>query len=327
MEYSYKPTTHGRNVMAAYMALGTKPFHITRVSFGSGRVDEETNLADVHELQEFVTDGAIAERIHKDERLFLTIQYANSEHRDAPTFLLSEFIIYVEDPETGEETDFIYGTLGDYRQPVPAYNPAYPPSVFNFPLELILSDEIQVNISAPAGLVTWEDLQKATTMLAVRRMDLVIPTEGWEESEESRYPLHLDVPVASATENMTPILTILPESEDAASGCGLAHHIQTLDGAVRVFAKSVPDAPIQTSLILMGDSTGMILAGGIGEAGTIPIASHTQLGGVILGPDFDIDPSGKLSVNKSEVVTDEDMADEAEVHKEVVDILHAEDET
>lgn len=329
MEYSYKPTTHGRSAMAAYMALGTKPFDITRVAFGSGRVDEDVNLADVHELLEYVTDGAVAERTHKDERLFLTIQYANSEHKDTPTFLLSEFIVYVRDPETGNETDLIYGTLGDYRQPVPAYNPAYPPSVFNFPLELILSDEIQVDISAPAGLVTWDDLQKTATMLAIRRMDLVIPMEGWEANEESRYPFRLDIPVASVTEAMTPMLTILPESEDTAASCNLAHHIQTLNGAVRVSAKTVPTAPIQASLVLMGDSTGMILSGGAasGETGAIPVASHTQLGGVILGPDFDIDPSGRLSVNKGEVVTDEDMADEDAVHQDVVNILHAEDET
>lgn len=170
MDYAYKPTTHGRAVMAACMAL-EKPFHITRVAFGSGKVDEETNLADVHALLEYVSDGAVAERRHEDDRFYLTIQFANSEHREIKTFLLSEFIVYVEDPETGEETDLLYGTLGDYRQPVPAYNPAFPPSVFNFPLTLILSDEINVSVSAPAGLPTYDDilrLQKQMDELAGR---------------------------------------------------------------------------------------------------------------------------------------------------------------
>lgn len=177
MDYAYKPTTHGRAAMAAYMALGTKPFNITRVAFGSGKVEPDVNLADIHELLEYVSEGAVAERSHKDDRFNLTIQFANSEHKDVPTFLLSEFIVYVEDPETGEETDLIYGTLGDYRQPVPAYNPAYPPSVFNFPLELILSDEINVNISAPAGLVTWDDLIKAKEeiLLAIMMGEVSLP--------------------------------------------------------------------------------------------------------------------------------------------------------
>lgn len=158
MEYRYKPTTHGLAAMAAYMDL-EKPFHLTRVAFGSGKVDKDTNLADVHELLEYVSDGAVADRNHKDNRFNLTIQYANSEHKEVKTFLLSEFIVYVEDPETGNETDLIYGTMGDYRQPVPAYNPAYPPSIFNFPLVMVLSDEVHVIVSAPAGLPTYDDLE------------------------------------------------------------------------------------------------------------------------------------------------------------------------
>ena len=39
LDYAYKITTNGRAAMAAYMALGDKPFRLTRVAFGSGRVD------------------------------------------------------------------------------------------------------------------------------------------------------------------------------------------------------------------------------------------------------------------------------------------------
>ncbi len=157
MDYSYKPTTNGRNALAACMALEKAP-KITRVAFGSGKAAEDVNLADVHELLSYVSEGAVADRRHEGDRFFLTLQYANSAHKDVKMFLLSEFIVYVEDPETGEDTDLLYGTLGDYRQPVPAYNPAFPPSIFNFPLELIISDEIQVVIAAPAGLVTHDEL-------------------------------------------------------------------------------------------------------------------------------------------------------------------------
>lgn len=160
MDYAYKITTHGRTVIAACMAM-EKPLKITRVAFGSGRVDEDTNLADVHELLEYVSEGALAERRHENDRFYLTIQYANSEHKDVKTFLLSEFIVFVQDPESGEETDLLYGTLGDYRQPVPACNTAYPPSVFNFPLEIVLSSELTVQNSAPAGLATWDDLENS----------------------------------------------------------------------------------------------------------------------------------------------------------------------
>lgn len=259
MDYAYKITTNGRAAMAAYMALGDKPFRLTRVAFGSGRVEEGVNLADVHELLAYVSDGAISERSHQDDRLRLTIQYANSAHQDVPTFLLSEFAVYVEDPETGTETDLLYGTLGDYRQPVPAYHPEYPGSVFNFPLEIILSDELQVSVSAPAGLATWDDLAQAMRAIAVSRRNLTIPATGWEKAGNGAYPYRLELAVEGVTRKRIPALTILESGEDAARACGLAPWVETLDGAIRLAAVSVPAEPIPASLSLQGDATGIVV--------------------------------------------------------------------
>ena len=58
--YEYKITTHGRAVMAACMALEA-PFRVTRVAFGSGKIAEDAELADTHELLEYVSEGAVAE--------------------------------------------------------------------------------------------------------------------------------------------------------------------------------------------------------------------------------------------------------------------------
>lgn len=280
MDYAYKITTHGRAAIAACMAL-EEPFRIARVAFGGGRIDESAELADVHELLEYVSEGAVAERRHRDGRLFLTIQYVNSEHPEVPDFLLSEFIVYVQDPESGEETDLLYGTLGDYRQPVPAWNRAYPPSVFNFPLEIILSSELTVQNAAPAGLVTWDDLERWEGgavgkhnadpeahpdlrreveallaeldggMVKVRRVDLMIPAEGWEAGSGADYPLRLDLPVAEAAENLVPILTIPPGSLAAASACGLCPAAETRDGSLRLHAKAAPAEDIPASLVLL----------------------------------------------------------------------------
>lgn len=251
-EYAYKPTTHGRAVMVACMAL-ERPFHITRVAFGSGKVDAEINLADVHELLEYVSEGAIAERRHEDDRLYLTVQYANSEHKDVPTFLLSEFIVYVEDPETGEETDLIYGSLGDYRQPVPGYNPAYPPSIFNFPLTVILSDEIQAYVSAPAGLVTHDELLGLLDGIGTDKVEVVIPASGWipDRDTSGACALQLDVAIAKITEKMIPKLTVHPECMETAALCGLCPASRTQQGVLRVYAKTMPQAPIAASLTLL----------------------------------------------------------------------------
>ena len=282
MDYTYKPTTHGRAVMAACMDL-EKPLKIVRVAFGSGKVAEDTNLADVHELLEYVSDGAVAERRHEEDRFFLTVQYANKAHPDVKMFMLSEFIVYVEDPETGGETDLLYGTLGDYRQPVPAYNPAFPPSVFNFPLELVISDEINVTVSAPAGLVTHDELEEAVQrhsgdltahpdirqavedlrgnlwqylgggVVRAERVELTVPAVGWVEDPEGAYPFHVDVPHAKITEEAIPLLAILPGSLGAAGDCGLCPAADTLPGALRVWARSAPAEDIAASLLLLRD--------------------------------------------------------------------------
>lgn len=104
-------------------------------------------------------------------------------------------IVYVEDPETGEETDLLYGTLGDYRQPVPAYNPAYPSSVFNFPLELVLSNDLQVLHSAPAGIATWDDLRtlKSEIIRSIMMGEVTLPlaaADGEVLLTSSGTPIH-----------------------------------------------------------------------------------------------------------------------------------------
>lgn len=294
MDYAYKPTTSGRAVMAACMAL-ERPLKITRVAFGSGKVEEGTNLADVHAPLEYVSDGAVSDRHHEDDRLCLTIQYATSEHKDVDkVFLLSEFMVYAEDPETGAETDLLYGTLGDYRQPVPPWRKEYPPSVFDFPLTLILSDEISVDVSAPAGLATWRDLQRLAGVMGIRRADIVIPAEGWTAAMGA-YQVRLDLRMEGAGGGMIPQITIPPEGEKTAADCGLCPAAETLEGAVRLWAVRPPEKPIPASLALLRDSSGLILSAGSGGE-TLPLATRTAPGAVKPGDGLRIDPDGTLSV-------------------------------
>jgi len=161
LNYYFKITTHGRTALAACGAMEAPP-RLTRVAFGSGRAGEDMDLADVHELVQYVADGTIGQRTHKDDRLSFTVQYENITYREITgVFYLSEFMVYIQDPETGEDTDLLYATLGDYIQTVPPYRPNYPAAVWTLPLTVILSSDLNVSIDAPAGLVTFEDLQNA----------------------------------------------------------------------------------------------------------------------------------------------------------------------
>ena len=315
MKQAYKPTTHGLAVMAACLAL-EKPFKITRVAFGSGKVDEDTNLADVHELLAFESDGAVCNRRHENDRLHFTIQFSNTEHPEVNSFYLSEFMVFAEDPETGEETDLIYGTLGDYRQPIPAYNPMYPPSTFNFPLTLILSNEINAVVTAPAGLVTYQDLGILINALGTRQQPVIIPADGWQtDPEGGDYPHHVDIPVEGVTARLIPYLTFPLTGAARAGHCGLSPVCETLDGALRIWSKTVPAEPIPALLDLTGDASGYFAVGdGSGNSGafTLPPATKNTLGGVKVGDGLNVAQDGTLSVN---------AASEDEVNEMLTEVL------
>lgn len=305
MDYCYKVTTHGRAVMAACMAL-EQPMKITRVAFGSGKIDPDVNPADVHELLSFVSNGTVAERRHEADRLFLTIRYANQEHQDVTKmFLLSEFMIFVEDPESGTETDLLYGTLGDYRQPVPAYTPAYSPSIFSFPLVLVISDDVHVDVDVPVGIATYYDLEVMAREFAIRHMDLTIPRTGWVADTLGKYRYRLDMNVAEVTPRMIPQVTVLPAGEGAAIDCGLAPRAETLEGAVRFRAVAVPTAEIPAALTLLRDSSGVIFSyENTGSVSQLPLATADTAGAVKPGAGLLVDSDGTLSLDTA---TDEEF--------------------
>lgn len=307
MDYCYKVTTHGRAVMAACMAL-EQPMKITRVAFGSGKLDPDVNPADVHELLSFVSNGTVAERRHEADRLFLTIRYANQEHQDVvKMFLLSEFMIFVEDPESGTETDLLYGTLGDYRQPVPAYTPAYSPSIFSFPLVLVISDDVHVDVDVPVGIATYYDLEVMAREFAIRHMDITIPKDGWAADTLGKYRYRRDVAVEEVTPRMIPQVTVLPAGEDAAVDCGLSPSAETLEGTIRFRAVVPPVTDIPAGLTLLRDSSGVIFSyENTGTVGELPLATETTPGAVMVKPNSGLllGQDGTLSVN---MATDEEF--------------------
>lgn len=299
MDYAFKPTTNGRAVITACMALKA-PLDLTRVAVGSGRVAKDTDLADVHQLLHYEAEGSVGERRHENDRFYLTVQYSNRDNPDVPTFLLSEFIVYARHPATGEIVDFLYATLGDYVQSVPPCSMDFPAAVWNFPLTMVLSDEIDVFISAPAGLVTYDELTAIMNRMAVRQLDILIPAAGWTTDGAGTYPCRLDMAL-DAAESMIPMLTVLPQSTADASDCGLAPFAQTLDGTLRLWAERVPQKDIHASLALLRDSSGLTLVGGA----LLTPATPEQIGGVKVGPGLNVTEDGTLSVD---MASEEDVA-------------------
>jgi len=159
LDYGFKITTHGRAVMISCSVLGVL-LNLTRAAVGSGKVGEMVNLADVHQLVHYEDEGTVGERHHEGNQFFLTVQYSNKDRSSEP-FSLGEFMVFAKDPVTGEETDFLYATLGDYQQQIPGNSKEVPVSTWEFPLIIVISDELEVNISASPGLVRWDDMMNA----------------------------------------------------------------------------------------------------------------------------------------------------------------------
>ncbi len=212
MNYGFKPTTHGEALIAACMDLGA-PLKITRAAVGSGLAGG--SLANTHALVHYIADATIADRRHEGNQLFLSIQYRNDAHPELGDFVLSEFIVYALDPETGRETDLLYATLGDSRQPVPSFKSGFPASVWTFPVVLVVSGELQVNITASPGLVTWEDLLEA-----IDRLTLGIMTN------ELTLPLAADSGEPLLTNKGTPLQAVYHPDKSA----GLLASLEALDG-------------------------------------------------------------------------------------------------
>lgn len=129
---------------------------------------------------------------------------------------------------------------------------------------------------------------------AVVKRSLTIPSDGWmtDPEEAPGGGMYIDIPQEDVTEEMVPIISILPEYADAAKAAGLNPSCRTLNGKIRLYAELTPKTDIETVLTLLQASGG---ASG-GGSYTLPIATATRLGGVKIGENVNVTEDGTISV-------------------------------
>lgn len=155
---------------------------------------------------------------------------------------------------------------------------------------------------------TVDEMEGSISGLVVERQ-LVIPGSGWAMGAEGMY--YVDIPQEDITEEMVPMVSVLPEDLAVAVACGLYPVSQTISGGLRLYAAAAPASAIQASLVLFLAGNGEAGGGSTG-GGTyvLPVATATRLGGVKIGENVNVTQDGTISVLGDELLDDVAASDE-----------------
>lgn len=154
-------------------------------------------------------------------------------------------------------------------------------------------------------------------------LDLIIPATGWTEAEEpsADHNYICDVAAASVTGELIPIGGPKLGSCDVANKAGVAPGCETLEGTVRFFAHEKPGDDISAYIILLtqgqeGGGNASVEAGqglAYGDDGKLTVK---------IGDGLAFDATDALSVDKEDVLTEDDMADDNEVMQSMQEIIN-----
>ncbi len=304
----------------------------TRAAVGKGAIPKGESPKTVLEPPDYVMDARIANVTNPvDGECQVSLQISSADV--AHGFMVTGALLYAEDPDEGE-VPYTYLVLEN--EPVwirPSSSTVSQLATFDLIAAVGDVDNVSAAID-PESIVTRavvEQLIAGSTIV----IEITIPTEGWQDGtgnvgEEpdaaDNYGLRLDIPLKGVTETMQPFLSIHPAHLETAKGCELSTTIRTVEGAVRLYAKSAPTSEMTATLTLLRVTSGKVNGGTPSDVGyALPAATTTRLGGVKVGDGLSVTSDGTISVNPDKVMTDEDLVDENEVAQSVANILNGDE--
>lgn len=134
-------------------------------------------------------------------------------------------------------------------------------------------------------------------------VELLIPAVSWMQEPDGT-GVTIDVEVPEAREDLYPSVAIHTADLDAAKAAGLKASAQTLTGKLRLWAMQSPTADLHVTVALMSRSANTGNATGTGSDYTLPVATPTELGGVMIGAGVDVEPDGRISVDALGILED-----------------------
>ena len=156
----------------------------------------------------------------------------------------------------------------------------------------------------------WENSSRADQAISAIITGITLPASGWVQDDTGEtYGYHLDVLVKGVTEDHFPSVAIHQESMETAQNAELSPVVQTLEGVLRFWAKSIPAADIlATAALFTGNGGGT----GLGGSYVLPVATADTLGGVKIGESIGVTEDGTISVDSADLL-DDATADDTEV--------------
>lgn len=168
--------------------------------------------------------------------------------------------------------------------------------------------------------VVTEEIKKHPTGGYYGSYAVTLPADGWEAVQEENpdYSFVCDVAIADAKSDFVPSGGCNPGYFDIAGRAEIVNGCTVFDGYVRFYAKRVPEADVEATVILFSRG-----AGGGGVRGIGAGLEYDGEGNVAVkaGEGISFDENGGVTVDRQEVVTENDMLDEDETEESVKNIL------
>ena len=159
-----------------------------------------------------------------------------------------------------------------------------------------IGDNITVGNKGLISLIK-DNIDGALGYEAAEKINLVsitIPTTEWNQDSNPAYPNYIDIAATGITESDCVALVIAPDSNVSAKKCYFTS-TESLPNYLRIRARNIPTEPIKAFYYIIREdilmSFGQTPIGGV----TLPPATTTELGGIIVGEGLKVSDKGVLS--------------------------------
>lgn len=316
-------TDSGRGLLA-YISMGAV-FVPTKIVMGSGMLPAGTTTRTIKDVVAPVQTLKINKKKRGNDGT-VTIGGVYSNQEVAADFYFRELALYAraDNPDgtvAAEECLYSYGNAGNTADLMPAYTSGQPVER-QIDLVILVSNDAKVDLTVASGIYMTIDMAKelAAGLGGVRSFPLTIPATGWEETGETPYRYALEVPQEDAKASHIPVVCLHRDSLAAAETAGLCSGAETVDGAVRFWARHIPETDLSATLALLTPGSGELGTAGGGSAYVLPVASAETLGGVKIGKGISITEDGTISASGGGIGEDA-VASDAEVGEMLEEVL------